>query len=178
MLEPEKPGADEQVTALMFEQTNDLQTSCIEHRRLEGLHRSETQPIAAGVVEAEASYTQARIVLLSVLALVLVSGIATAVSITRDLRTLGGEPTDAMAVAAEITAGRLRVDVDVEVGDPSSLFLPCARCATASWPEEASRGRRHSGPLEPGDATGLDGVLIKALSRGLRHAPAWDDEGR
>lgn len=121
VLELKNAGSDDQATALMFTETNDLQTYYINAWKSFIAHESQT--IAAGVAKAEASYSQARIVLLCVLAVVLVSGVGTAVWITRDLlRTLGGEPSYAMAVAGEIADGNLLVEVEVKEGDRSSLL--------------------------------------------------------
>lgn len=121
VLELKEAGSDDQASALMFTETNDLQTFYINTWKAFIAH--ETKTIASGVDKAEASYTQARVVLLSVLVVVLVSGVGTALWITRDLlRTLGGEPRYAMAVAGEIAAGNLVVEIEVKEGDRSSLL--------------------------------------------------------
>ncbi|MBC7500466.1 MAG: MCP four helix bundle domain-containing protein [Herminiimonas sp.] len=77
----------------------------------------------ADAAEAAASYSKARALMLMVFALSAVVGTIAAVLITRGLlRQLGGEPDEAMTVAARIASGDLTVPIMLRRGDDKSLM--------------------------------------------------------
>ncbi|WP_454775228.1 methyl-accepting chemotaxis protein [Janthinobacterium tructae] len=72
---------------------------------------------------AEAAYSQARLVMLSIGSLALVTSLLAAVLITRSVtRQLGCEPDEAAAIAGQIASGNLAVPIHTRVGDTHSLL--------------------------------------------------------
>ncbi|ATD61720.1 MAG: methyl-accepting chemotaxis protein [Janthinobacterium svalbardensis] len=72
---------------------------------------------------AEAAYSQARLVMLSIGTLALVTSLLAAVLITRSVtRQLGCEPDEAAAIAGQIASGNLAVPIHTRAGDTHSLL--------------------------------------------------------
>ncbi|MDN2696693.1 methyl-accepting chemotaxis protein [Janthinobacterium sp. SUN073] len=72
---------------------------------------------------AEAAYSQARLVMLSIGSLALVTSLLAAVLITRGVtRQLGCEPDEAAAIAGQIASGNLAVAIHTRPGDTHSLL--------------------------------------------------------
>ncbi|AVR98304.1 methyl-accepting chemotaxis protein [Pseudoduganella armeniaca] len=77
----------------------------------------------AAATDAQGAYDSAVTLMLMLSAIALAIGVASAVLITRSLLgQLGGEPTDAAAIAARIADGDLTVEVPVKPGDQSSML--------------------------------------------------------
>ncbi|MFN7444223.1 MAG: MCP four helix bundle domain-containing protein, partial [Curvibacter sp.] len=77
----------------------------------------------AVVESAGQTFQSTRILMFGLLAGMLVMGLVMARLITRDLlRQLGGEPSHAAQVTAEIAQGKLHTDVPLRVGDQASLM--------------------------------------------------------
>ncbi|WP_219115882.1 methyl-accepting chemotaxis protein [Janthinobacterium sp. UMAB-56] len=82
----------------------------------------EKQNSEASIV-AEAAYSQARLVMLSIGSLALVTSLLAAVLITRSVtRQLGCEPDEAAAIAGQIAGGNLAVPIRTRAGDTHSLL--------------------------------------------------------
>ena len=74
-------------------------------------------------INAEAAYSQARLVMLSIGSLALVTSLLAAVLITRSVtRQLGCEPDEAAAIAGQIASGNLAVPIHPRAGDTHSLL--------------------------------------------------------
>ncbi|TDY35384.1 methyl-accepting chemotaxis protein [Janthinobacterium sp. 75] len=74
-------------------------------------------------INAEAAYSQARLVMLSIGSLALVTSLLAAVLITRGVtRQLGCEPDEAAAIAGQIASGNLAVPIHTRAGDTHSLL--------------------------------------------------------
>ncbi|PLY44365.1 methyl-accepting chemotaxis protein [Janthinobacterium sp. ROICE36] len=74
-------------------------------------------------VNAEAAYSQARLVMLSIGSLALITSLLAAVLITRGVtRQLGCEPDEAAAIAGQIASGNLAVPIHTRAGDTHSLL--------------------------------------------------------
>ncbi|WP_257572360.1 methyl-accepting chemotaxis protein, partial [Janthinobacterium sp. UMAB-60] len=72
---------------------------------------------------AEAAYSQARLVMLSIGSLALLTSLLAAVLITRGVtRQLGCEPDEAAAIAGQIASGNLAVPIHTRAGDTHSLL--------------------------------------------------------
>ena len=72
---------------------------------------------------AEAAYSQARLVMLSIGSLALLTSLLAAVLITRSVtRQLGCEPDEAAAIAGQIASGNLAVPIHPRAGDTHSLL--------------------------------------------------------
>ena len=72
---------------------------------------------------AEAAYSQARLVMLSIGSLALITSLLAAVLITRSVtRQLGCEPDEAAAIAGQIASGNLAVPIHTRAGDTHSLL--------------------------------------------------------
>ena len=72
---------------------------------------------------AEAAYSQARLVMLSIGSLALLTSLLAAVLITRSVtRQLGCEPDEAAAIAGQIASGNLAVPIRTRAGDTHSLL--------------------------------------------------------
>ena len=72
---------------------------------------------------AEAAYSQARLVMLSIGSLALLTSLLAAVLITRSVtRQLGCEPDEAAAIAGQIASGNLAVAIHTRAGDTHSLL--------------------------------------------------------
>ena len=74
-------------------------------------------------INAEAAYCQARLVMLSIGSLALLTSLLAAVLITRSVtRQLGCEPDEAAAIAGQIASGNLAVPIHTRAGDTHSLL--------------------------------------------------------
>ena len=74
-------------------------------------------------INAEAAYSQARLVMLLIGSLALITSLLAAVLITRSVtRQLGCEPDEAAAIAGEIASGNLAVPIHTRTGDTHSLL--------------------------------------------------------
>ena len=72
---------------------------------------------------AEAAYSKARLVMLSIGSLALLTSLLAAVLITRSVtRQLGCEPDEAAAIAGQIASGNLAVPIHTRAGDTHSLL--------------------------------------------------------
>jgi methyl-accepting chemotaxis protein len=121
VLELKKAGEHDKATALMFTETNALQTVYIDAWKTFIAH--ESSMLNAGVAVAEGDYRQATVALYGLLAVALLAGTGVAVWLTRwVLHSLGGEPAYAAQIAARIAAGDLSMVVHTEPGDSSSLL--------------------------------------------------------
>ncbi|MBA5606225.1 MCP four helix bundle domain-containing protein [Duganella sp. FT3S] len=121
VLELKKAGDGAQAAALMFTETNNLQTTYIQAWKDFIAH--EEQLIADGERATSATYATARDVLLAVLCVMLLAGLAISILITRKLlHALGGEPGDAAAVAGRIAGGDLTAAITLRAGDDASLM--------------------------------------------------------
>jgi methyl-accepting chemotaxis protein len=122
VLELKKAGAHDKAVALMFTETNTLQTVYIEAWKTFISHEKEL--LASGVETAEGNYRQATGGLYAVLSLALAAGLGVAWMLTRwVLAALGGEPAYAALIAGRIAVGDLSVDVQTRPGDQSSLLF-------------------------------------------------------
>ncbi|OLP57777.1 chemotaxis protein [Xaviernesmea oryzae] len=73
--------------------------------------------------EADAIYSNSRLLVLSGIGLCILLGIAIATFIVRDiLRTLGGEPDRVREIVRTVAAGDLRLNVNTRAGDDESLL--------------------------------------------------------
>jgi methyl-accepting chemotaxis protein len=73
---------------------------------------------------ADQAYSRAIALVIGLIVVAAAFGLGVALFIARGFaKQLGGEPRDAMAVASEITAGNLRVVVQLKAGDRSSLMF-------------------------------------------------------
>ena len=74
-------------------------------------------------INAEAAYSQARLVMLLIGSLALITSLLAAVLITRSVtRQLGCEPDEAAAIAGQIASGNLAVPIHTRAGDTHSLL--------------------------------------------------------
>ena len=122
VLELKKAGAHDKAAALMFTETNALQTVYIDAWKTFIGH--EKKQLISGVETAEGDYRQATGGLYAVLAVALVAGLGVAIALTRwVLAALGGEPAYAAAIAGRIALGDLSVDVQIRPGDKASLLF-------------------------------------------------------
>jgi methyl-accepting chemotaxis protein len=93
-------------------------------KELQVLEQKEIDAHASQVLDsAQSSQTEQMIMCFATLVLSIIAGNVFARAL---FRRLGGEPALAAAVAAEIAAGNLRVDVPVEAGDSTSLMAGLA----------------------------------------------------
>ena len=115
-------GAHDQAAALMFTETNALQTVYIDAWKTFIGH--EKKQLASGVESAEGNYRRATGGLYAVLAVALLAGLGVSITLTRNvLAALGGEPAYAAAIAGRIAIGDLSVDVKTRPGDQASLLF-------------------------------------------------------
>ncbi|MBA3589645.1 methyl-accepting chemotaxis protein [Methylibium sp.] len=122
VLELKNAGAHDKATALMFTETNALQTVYIDAWKTFIDH--EKKQLVNHVEGAEGNYRQATGGLYGVLALAMAAGLGVAIVLTRwVLGALGGEPAYAAAIAGRIAAGDLSVDVQTRPGDKTSLLF-------------------------------------------------------
>ncbi len=122
VLELKKAGHHDKAVALMFTETNALQTVYINAWKTFIDH--EGKQLAGGVQTAERDYQRATAGLYGVLAVAMLAGLGVAFALTRwVLVALGGEPTYAAAVAGRIAVGDLSADVQIQPGDQSSLLF-------------------------------------------------------
>ena len=121
VLELKKTGEHDKATALMFTETNALQTTYIDAWKRFIAHESNL--LNAGVSAAEADYGKATFGLYGLLGLALLAGSGVTFWLTRwVLRALGGEPAYAAQIAARIAVGDLSMVVNTKPGDSSSLL--------------------------------------------------------
>ena len=122
VLELKKAGDNDQAVALMFTETNELQTAYIESWKQ--FIRHEKNLLNAGVQTAQGHYRGATGALYALLAVAMVAGLGVAAWLTRwVLRSLGGEPAYAAAMARRIALGDLTMDVQTKTHDQSSLLF-------------------------------------------------------
>ena len=122
VLELKKAGESDKATALMFTETNALQTVYIEAWKTFIAH--ETSLLDTGVAIAEAGYGKATVGLYGLLAAALLAGVGVAIWLTRWLlKALGGEPAYAAQIAGRIAVGDLNMVVQTQAGDSSSLLF-------------------------------------------------------
>jgi methyl-accepting chemotaxis protein len=116
-----KAGEHDQASALMFTETNALQTVYIDAWKTFIAH--ENGQLQDGVAAAEGDYRQATIGLYGLLLVALLVGTGVAVWLTRwVLQSLGGEPAYAAQIAGRIADGDLSMVVQTKQGDHSSLL--------------------------------------------------------
>ena len=121
VLELKKAGEHDKATALMFIETNALQTVYIEAWKRFIAHESSL--LNVGVTAAESDYSKATVALYSLLAVALLSGMGVAIWLTRwVVKALGGEPAYAAQIAGRIAVGDLTMVVQTRPGDVSSLL--------------------------------------------------------
>jgi len=122
VLELKKAGDHDKAAALMFTETNALQTVYIDAWKTFIGH--EKKQLVSGVETAEDNYRQATGGLYGGLAAALAAGMGVAFVLTRwVLAALGGEPAYAAAIAGRIAVGDLSVDVQTRPGDKTSLLF-------------------------------------------------------
>ena len=122
VLELKKAGANDKAVALMFSETNALQTVYIDAWKEFIAH--ETKLLNSGVQTAERTYREATLALYIALAAVLIAGLGVATLLTRwVLKSLGGEPAYAAEIAQRIALGDLTDDVMTKPTDQSSLLF-------------------------------------------------------
>jgi methyl-accepting chemotaxis protein len=122
VLDLKKAGENDKAAALMFTETNALQTVYIDAwKEFIGY---ETKLLNAGVQTAESSYGNATLALYVALAAALVAGLTVATTLTRwVLTSLGGEPAYAAQIAGRIALGDLALSVQTRSHDKSSLLF-------------------------------------------------------
>ena len=130
MLELKKAGDNVKVVALMFTETNALQTVYIDAWKEFIVH--ETKLLNSGVQTAESTYREATLALYLALylalAAALIAGVGVAALLTRwVLKSLGGEPAYAAEIARRIALGDLTDDVRTRPTDQSSLLFAMKR---------------------------------------------------
>ncbi|MBI2746497.1 MAG: MCP four helix bundle domain-containing protein [Burkholderiales bacterium] len=87
------------------------------------LRDSQVAKMAAAGLDAEASYSSTRNIIVAAGALAILLGLVLAILITRSVgRQLGGEPSVAAAVAQAVAQGDLSQRIDVRAGDTTSLL--------------------------------------------------------
>lgn len=122
VLELKKTGANDKAVALMFSDTNALQTVYIDAWKEFIAH--ETKLLNSGVQTAERTYREATLALYLALAAALVAGVAVAALLTRwVLKSLGGEPAYATEIAQRIALGDLTDEVKTKPTDQASLLF-------------------------------------------------------
>ena len=122
VLELKKAGHNLEAVELMFTETNSLQTIYIQAWK--GFIEHEEALVERGVKEAAATYRSARQLMLIVFAAMLGAGVLITVMTRRSLvKSLGGEPALAAAVAGRIAAGELAAAIPVGASDRSSLMF-------------------------------------------------------
>ena len=122
VLELKKAGQSDQAVALMFTETNALQTTYIEAWKQFIGH--EKRLLTTNVMAAESRYSLVTGGLYALLAAALVIGLAVAWLLTRWLLgALGGEPAYAAGIAGRIAQGDLTVEVRIAPHDQSSLLF-------------------------------------------------------
>ena len=122
VLELKKAGDHDKAVALMFTETNALQTVYIDAWKTFIDH--ERKQLAGGVAIAENNYSNATGGLYGLLAVAMAAGLGVAIALTRwVLKALGGEPAYAAAIAERIAEGDLSIDVQIRPGDQASLLF-------------------------------------------------------
>jgi methyl-accepting chemotaxis protein len=122
VLELKKSADNDKAVALMFTETNALQTVYIDAWKEFIGH--ETKLLNSGVQTAESSYHDATLALYVALAAALVAGLMVATMLTRwVLKSLGGEPAYAAQIAGRIALGDLTLAVQTRSHDQSSLLF-------------------------------------------------------
>jgi len=122
VLEFKNAGQSDRAVALMFTETNALQTVYIDAWKKFIDH--EKSLLNAGVQAAEGTFARATRALYAVLGLTMIAGLGVAFALSRWLvRALGGEPTYAAMVASRIAEGDLATDVQVSPADRTSLLF-------------------------------------------------------
>ena len=117
-----KAGENDRAVALMFSETNQLQTVYIESWKQFIGH--EKKLLNAGVQTAQSNYRYATTALYAILAVAMAAGLSVAVLLARWLlRSLGGEPAYAAAIANRIALGDLTIDVQAKAHDQTSLLF-------------------------------------------------------
>jgi methyl-accepting chemotaxis protein len=87
---------------------------------------------SAAVALAKAKQRRAVIASISVMAVIVLAGLAVALSFSRAItRKLGGEPDDAREAARQIAQGNLNVDLHLRPGDSDSLMAAMQEMTTA-----------------------------------------------
>jgi methyl-accepting chemotaxis protein len=121
-MELSKAGQRDQALDLMFKETNSLQTTYIQSLKKFIIHEDDLLKKARDAAEDTAGFAQK--ILFAIFAGVLILGVFIAIAITRGLlKSLGGEPEYATAVAGKIAAGDLTVAVHTNANDHSSLLF-------------------------------------------------------
>jgi methyl-accepting chemotaxis protein len=121
-MELSKAGQNDQALDLMFNETNNLQTVYIKSLKTFIEYENRTLKDASDAAEKTAGFAQK--MLIAIFMAVLASGLFIAVAITRGLlKSLGGEPEYATAIAGKIAAGDLTVTVETKADDASSLLF-------------------------------------------------------
>ncbi len=121
VLELKKAGEHDKATALMFIETNALQTIYIEAWKRFIAHESSL--LNAGVAAAESDYSKATVGLYGLLAVALLAGMGVALWLTRwVVNSLGGEPAYAAQIAGRIAVRDLTMAVHTRPDDESSLL--------------------------------------------------------
>lgn len=122
VLELKKSGKHDEAVALMFTETNDLQTIYIDAWKTFIDH--EKGLLSTGVNQARSTYAFATTTLYVLLGVAMTTGLGVAVLLSRwVLRSLGGEPNYAASIANRIAQGDLSVDVMIDPADKSSLLF-------------------------------------------------------
>jgi methyl-accepting chemotaxis protein len=122
VLEMNKAGQHDEAVNLMFSQTNLLQTIYI--NTIKELIVHEQGLLKNGVDSAENTYGNSQKTLIVICGITLLIGVFLAVIMTGDLiKSLGGEPDQAIAIVADIAAGDLTVTIPIRSGDTSSLLF-------------------------------------------------------
>ncbi len=122
-------GRDEQALAYMGSTLQALQRDY--KQSLEQMQALQRSAMTAAAEQAQLTYRESRNWLLGLGGLSLVLSVAIGVAISRSLlKQLGGEPAYAAAIADEIAAGNLAVEVAVAGHDRSSLLYAIGRMRT------------------------------------------------
>ncbi|GAA4026304.1 methyl-accepting chemotaxis protein [Actimicrobium antarcticum] len=126
VLEMKKAEQNDRAVELMFTQTNSLQTVYIQ--AIKDFIAYENALTKSGIAAAESTFANSQSALLILFAVTLILGIFISVSITRGLlKSLGGEPDYAAAIAGKIADGDLTVAVQVAPHDEASLLFAMKR---------------------------------------------------
>ena len=122
VVELQKAGDHEKAAALLFSETNELQTIFI--LSLKDFIKYEEELLTNGFVAAGETYGLAKTLVITIMSTALMLGLFIAVSITRGIRrALGGEPAYAAMIVGRIAAGDLTAEVRTEAKDTSSLLF-------------------------------------------------------
>lgn len=107
---------------------------------------------AAAIGRAKAEQTRAMLESVSVMAIIVLAGIAAALKFSQAItRKLGGEPDDACEAARQISRGNLDVDFHVRPGDNDSL-MAAMRAMTGSLAGIVEQVRMSSDAIATGSA--------------------------